>query len=437
LAWEFDTSHMIRGLAIDKHRGNIIKLDRHRYVKVAYHGFRELSREERRTLYDASLAQSYEEPDYALIDTLFTLADAYLFAQLVDLKEKEPGKINKTPMEIYRDVRHAIDLCHRDGSIKLRVAQNPEKYIKRDPELQETLNRLRQSGRKIFVVTNSLWDYTHVVMNHIFGNDSRKLSLDWVDSFDLVVTGAAKPSFFMSPNPLYEVSPETGLLKNTDGLLNPESKIFQGGNFKQLHERLGISTGPEILYVGDHIYGDILRSKKELGWRTMLVINELEAELEALGRYRDEFKRYEELLQMKDELDDELQKLQIELDSLLTSHSKTKGQRPAAIDALKKTIQTLMQKRDSTREALRRSMKKYHHNFHRTWGQLMKTGHQNSRFAAQVENYACLYTSKLTNLRNYSPNFQFQEREGLHAPRLYPRLIQRGERAFSTKPVVL
>ena len=27
----------------------------------------------------------------------------------------------------------------------------------------------------------------------------------------------------------------------------------------------------QVLYVGDHIYGDILRSKKTLGWRTMLV----------------------------------------------------------------------------------------------------------------------------------------------------------------------
>jgi predicted HAD superfamily phosphohydrolase YqeG len=34
-----------------------------------------------------------------------------------------------------------------------------------------------------------------------------------------------------------------------------------------------------VLYVGDHIYGDILRSKKTLGWRTMLVVPELESEL--------------------------------------------------------------------------------------------------------------------------------------------------------------
>jgi len=401
LNWNFDTTHMIRGLAIDKNRGNIIKLDRHRYVKVAYHGFRELTREERRKQYDASLAQSYEEPDYALIDTLFTLADAYLFAQLIDLKVRKPDAIKKTPLEIYRDVRSAIDLCHRDGSIKHKVAQNPEKYITRDPQLVSTLRKLRQSGRKLFAVTNSLWDYTNVVMNHIFGNDSRDLNLSWTEYFDVVVTGAAKPSFFTSPNPLYEVDPGTGLLKNTDGILNPDAKIFQGGNFKQLHERLGVSAGPEILYVGDHIYGDILRSKKELGWRTMLVINELNDEIESLTTHEEEFRQYEELIQIKDELDDEIQRLQVSIDNSTHRESATDAQ-------INEKIATLLEKRNSTREAMRRSMKKYHQNFHPIWGQLMKTGHQNSRFAAQVENYACLYTSQLTNLCNYSPNHSFR-----------------------------
>jgi 5' nucleotidase family len=33
---------------------------------------------------------------------------------------------------------------------------------------------------------------------------------------------------------------------------------------------------------GDHIFGDILMSKKTLGWRTLLVVPELETELRAL-----------------------------------------------------------------------------------------------------------------------------------------------------------
>ena len=43
-------------------------------------------------------------------------------------------------------------------------------------------------------------------------------------------------------------------------------------------------TTMQVLYVGDHIYGDILRSKKTLGWRTMLVVPELESELRIAKR---------------------------------------------------------------------------------------------------------------------------------------------------------
>ena len=50
-SWQFDWRYMVRGLTIDKQRGNILKIDRHKYVKVAYHGFRELSRQERRAVY--------------------------------------------------------------------------------------------------------------------------------------------------------------------------------------------------------------------------------------------------------------------------------------------------------------------------------------------------------------------------------------------------
>lgn len=71
-----------------------LQMDRHKYVKVAYHGFTELSKEEKVETYGNTLTRdSFDEPDYALIDTLFSLAEAYLFAQLVDFKDKNPGRV--------------------------------------------------------------------------------------------------------------------------------------------------------------------------------------------------------------------------------------------------------------------------------------------------------------------------------------------------------
>jgi HAD superfamily 5'-nucleotidase-like hydrolase len=401
LSWKFNWNEMIRGLAIDKQRGNVIKMDRHRYVKKAFHGFQELHRDVRNGIYNSEPKLTYEEPDFSMVDTLFTLADAYLFSQLVQLGELKPGCIQKPFFEVYKDVRNAIDLCHRDGSIKKKVAENPEQYIQKDPHFMETLMRLKDSGRKLFIATNSLWDYTNVVMNYLFHNNSQVLNHSWLDMFDIVITGCAKPSFFMSSNPLFEVDLNSGLLRNTEGIL-PNAKVFHGGNVQHLHTMLKIKNGADVLYIGDHIYGDILRSKKDLGWRTMLVITELEKEVSDLAQFANEHKNFEELLGAKDTIDEEIQRVKVLIKQLKNS------QTPEILAQHEETLKNLEEKRLKTKEMLQLKLKNYHEKFHPVWGELMKTGYQNSRFAAQVENYACLYTSKFTNLRHYSPNRTFR-----------------------------
>jgi hypothetical protein len=69
-------------------------MDCHKYVKIAYHGFEELSKDRKVDAYGKFLvSNSFDEPEYALIDTLFSLAEAYLFAQLVDFSDRNPGSL--------------------------------------------------------------------------------------------------------------------------------------------------------------------------------------------------------------------------------------------------------------------------------------------------------------------------------------------------------
>src|SRR5208337_858876 len=82
-------------------------------------------------------------------------------------------------------------------------------------------------------------------------------------------------------------------------------KIYEGGNLQELERGLG-AVGDQILYVGDHIYGDILRSKKESAWRTAMVIQELETEVLAHESCRDDLARSEELEDLHERLEDEL-----------------------------------------------------------------------------------------------------------------------------------
>jgi 5'-nucleotidase len=405
--WEFDHTYMIRGLVIDKIRGNILKMDRHRYVKVAHHGFHELSRDERRKLYDVENVIVYEEPNFALIDTLFSLAEAFLFIQLVEYKDKSDKLINKNYYELYLDVRKCIDLCHRDGSIKHKVSENPGKYISKDKHLVSILKDLKSSGRKTFIVTNSLWDYTNIVMSYLCSNVKNDNDHEWVSFFDLVITGSQKPSFFMSKNQIYEVDLKSCHLKNTDIVNimkkeNNDPKVFQGGHFKLLYDMLKIKTGSEILYIGDHIYGDILRSKKEIGWRTMLVIEELEKEIIATQSLKAQYTLCDTLNEKRVLLENEFERLQI------TERENTIKKGTQKDDSLDKKIKKVGYDLLKTREQEKKEIRNYHLGLHPIWGELMKTGRQNSRFAAQVETYACLYTSKLTNLIHYGPHKNFR-----------------------------
>ncbi|XP_071923526.1 uncharacterized protein [Coffea arabica] len=428
LEWTFDWKYMVRGLVLDKKRGNILKMDRHKYVKVAYHGFREMSKEDKVATYGSTLIRdSFDEPDYALIDTLFSLAEAYLFAQLVDFKDNNPGKLlgRVDYSQMYKDVRAAVDLCHRDGTLKQMVAEDPKRYINEDTAIVPMLKMLRESGRATFLVTNSLWDYTNIVMNFLCGPRSvdgcSPLSFDWLRYFDVVITGSAKPGFFhdeVRAN-LFEVVPETGMLLNTDNGtpmaqvgntllrlpsngLNKKCKVFQGGNVGHLHKLLSIESSSQVLYVGDHIYGDILRSKKVLGWRTMLVVPELEREVELLWEIRDTRKQLQSLRSERDHIEDKIHHLKW---SLMFEH----------VDINKEEMSSEIEKLQSLREQVRLShqqaQRECHQKFHKAWGQLMKTGYQNSRFAHQVERFACLYTSQVTNLGLYSPDKYYRPSE--------------------------
>ncbi|XP_022772728.1 5'-nucleotidase domain-containing protein 4-like isoform X1 [Durio zibethinus] len=429
LEWTFDWKYMVRGLVLDKKRGNILKMDRHKYVKVAYHGFKELSKEDKVGTYGNTLIQdSFDEPDYALIDTLFSLAEAYLFAQLVDFRDNNPGKVPQGTdySRMYKDVRAAVDLCHRDGTLKQMVAKNPKRYINEDTSIVPMLKMLRASGRSTFLVTNSLWDYTNIVMNFLCASRTSDggitCNFDWLQYFDVVITGSAKPGFFHEGKHanIFEVETESGMLLNTDNGtpmpqvgntspkvllkgLNKSCRVFQGGSVGHLHKLLSIESSSQVLYVGDHIYGDILRSKKVLGWRTMLVVPELEREVELLWELRDMRKQLRLLRNERDLVEDQIHHLKWAL--------KFESLRNDEKQKMTSAVGELESHRDQVRLAHQQAQWECHQKFHKIWGQLMKTGYQNSHFAHQVERFACLYTSQVSNLSLYSPDKYYRPSE--------------------------
>jgi len=55
--------------------------------------------------------------------------------------------------------------------------------------------------------------------------------------------------------------------------------VYYGGSLEKFEKMAGIKDGTRVMYVGDHIFADVRVSKKKHGWRTLLVIPELEREL--------------------------------------------------------------------------------------------------------------------------------------------------------------
>ena len=399
---EYCNTDFRRGLVIDKSRGNILKIDRHRYVRKAYHGLTELSRDERKSTY-LSHVSSFTESNYANIDTVFLLVDAALFAAIVDLKDKDPDLFNnKSYEQIYKDIRNAVDLCHRDGVIKDATMADPAKYIVYDENLVPMLQRIKDSGKKVFLLTNSMWEYTDKVMDFlIHGVDgSKNPKLKWKSLFDVVVVGARKPAFLLDDYlNMFHVD-EDGSLRNIEDKdsINMDTLVlgdstFQGGCWADLHNMMEISSGDRILYVGDHVYSDILRSKRTLGWRTCLIIPELEEELEITIQESEKAQEILNLRRLQYDLDEYMDILRQKL--LLGSDvaSKIKEAESKSAD-LKSKLYVLNEE--------------YNAKFNPKWGQLFKAGHRESRFAKQVLDYACLYTSKASNFLFVSPNRAFR-----------------------------
>ena len=97
----------------------------------------------------------------------------------------------------------------------------------------------------------------------------------WRHYFEFVICSAQKPRWFQEGRPLMERDGD--VLRHVRSSLE-RGKAYEGGNLAEF-ERLLDVRGSSILYVGDHIYGDILRSKKETSWYTAMIIQELDAEI--------------------------------------------------------------------------------------------------------------------------------------------------------------
>jgi len=392
----------IRGLFIDKTNGNLVKMDRFGHVGRAMHGRTPLDSKEYKRLYRDERVRAFSPPHSsdAWMDTLFSLPEACLFADIIEMlsvQQKQPVDYAK----LCADIREAIDSIHRDGPLKDIILKNISHYIYEDLELGPTLHKLRSGGKKLFLLTNSPHGYTQAVMSYLLDNAIPEYP-SWKNYFDVILTGACKPLFFSGSAPFEEVN-ETEPGNTPHGVASTleRGKIYQRGNLADF-ERMVQIRGEAVLYVGDHIYGDILKSKQASLWRTCMVVQELEDEMSYLESRAEDLWTLSKLEQLRKNLDEEIS-------SVRTAVNRLDKEAPASarLEA-RASLETLRQRFRETNDLSRQLALDIDKGFNTYWGLVFKEGSETSRFGEQVEQYACIYTSRVSNLSFYSPMQYFR-----------------------------
>jgi HAD superfamily 5'-nucleotidase-like hydrolase len=392
----FYFDEVIRGLVIDSQHGNILKLSRHGAIRESYHGTKLIDFAMQKQFY-RSIYVDLNDPNYMVIDTAFSIAFCWLYSQLVDLRDEDPAAF-PTYSVIALDVLASLDKVHAEGKLKRYISEHLETYIIKEPDVVAGLQRYIQYGKKIFILTNSNYTYTKQLLDFAI-NPFLKPGETWQDLFEFVITQADKPRFFYDKIRFLSVDATTGAMKNFTGRIEPG--IYQGGNALQFTEDLHLK-GDEILYVGDHIYGDILRLKKHCNWRTALVVDELGAEVEAQQKALPIEKKIIKAMLIKEELERE------SVEYHMRAIDETEN-----LPAIQKTIQTLQKKIMKIDLDVAHLLKKQRSYFNPRWERVFRAGIEESFFAFQVERYACIYMEKLLDLVSSSPLTYFRPRKRL------------------------
>lgn len=393
---KFDFQDAIRGLVIDSKNGNILKLSRWGAIRQSHHGTKPIIFSEQQKIYRSTYVD-LRDPNYMAIDTAFSIAFCVLYGQLVDIRDEHPDKMPNY-QTIAQDVNFCVDKVHSDGSLKSIIANDLAKYVIKDKAVVDGLKHYIRHGKKFFLLTNSEFSYTKLLIDYAITPFLDKGDT-WNSLFDFIITLANKPRFFYDDLRFLAINPDTGTMTNVQGPII--SGIYQGGNAKKLTEDLKIG-GDEILYIGDHIYGDILRLKKDCNWRTALVVEELGAEISAHIRSLPIEQKIVKTMLIKKSLE------QHHVDLLTRKQDENSRNYDNDIQDLHNKIAEL----DEQVADLLHKQSKY---YNPKWERVFRSGAEESYFAYQVDRFACIYMEKLSDLFNYSPINYFRANRRLLA----------------------
>ncbi|CAD5118793.1 DgyrCDS7473 [Dimorphilus gyrociliatus] len=412
--FSYDPTFPIRGLWFDTRYGSLLKVDSYGNILVCVIGFKFLKSHEIRSLYPNKFIQPNESRIF-ILNTLFNLPETYLLACLVDYFCNSDGYVRDTTgvrcgemlisyKSIFEDVRGAVDWVHIKGALKRETVDHLEEYVHKDERLPVLLKRIQDQGYKAFLLTNSDYIYTNKIMSYLLDDPTATTKKKWTDYFDYIVVDAKKPLFFGEGTVLRQIETDTGRLSLGvhTGEMEP-GRIYSGGSCDVFSKMIG-AKGKDVLYIGDHIFGDILKSKKIRGWRTFLVVPELGPELHVWTAKKELYNRIQNL-------DTHLADLYKNLDSATNEKPDIRKIQSSIRVRTFVSCQVFFVNLCYVNQEVALEMDLAYG----LLGSLFRSGSRQTFFASQVIRYADLYASTFLNLLHYPFSYFFKA-----APMLMP-----------------
>ncbi|KAI9296886.1 HAD-superfamily hydrolase [Neoconidiobolus thromboides FSU 785] len=393
LEFNYDPSFAVRGLHYDVKTGYLMKVDAYHNIQLNTVYFGKQPIKDINTIIElhngTHISPKYMLENLTQLNDMFSLPEICLLADIIDyFNEKQ---IQFHPRHLYDDVRAMGEAIHSSaynhpfgvGLLHLEILKQVPKYLEPSNKLVNYLQNLRKGKKELFLLTNSGYLFVNKGMEYLTS------SKDWRDLFDVVVVSSKKPSFYTSHRPFRRVKTNgdraNQTLENSIELdMEAVSKfqrgqVYQGGNLKEFSKLTGW-RGQKVMYIGDHIYSDLVDPTLQQGWRTGAIIDELETEME-----------YAATPQARSRLS-----YLLHLEQLLLLASNNGDQ--------SKELGDLVQQWRLERKQYRNTLKQV---YNLQFGSLFRTHHNPTYFAKKVRTFADLYTSKLENLNDYPLNYTF------------------------------
>jgi len=257
---EYDNGAISRGLVADPVHGNLVKLDWQSRVTRAFHGDNPLALQEVTSIYGNPPRLPLGNGCHDILSP-FDLPAGRLYSLVVGALDDDRDA-NRSYGAVLADIVAMLDFTHTRGDLKARIVADPGRFVERRPAVAAAVRRIRESGKRVFLLTNSGYDYTSEVLDYVF---AQSLDGSWRSLFDAVVVEADKPSFFYDP--------DRNLLETADSSTDSGTTLHRGGGAARLEETLGVRA-KDIMFVGDNPTADCVAARSH-GWRTATVVPEL------------------------------------------------------------------------------------------------------------------------------------------------------------------